>query len=461
MTSRVRVKAITKMTGGADLTGMFEEMLGLKDAKQRIIVPKYVLVRNTLRDIYKVLLQFCNMILPNYQEFSADIDAIKDFAEELKASTELKYDTPENEEPYYLLSNAKINNLYKELKSNNYVKSVIVLCSTLKRHSSAFADTKNMKENFINQEPGLSFRMFDFSPLDFKKMWAMNNTTSMIKKYVLTVFSVLYKHSTTIYKTVTSADVDLDEFSEAMIDALKSIKKTPALSRCKSAFTRIEQSLDLLKVNFDGYYRQSIAAENPSMIITNFIVDVSNQGNADASLAREFRLIIKYLKETGNKTGKIQNPGIKKVFAMLNKQFSMMEKKTPLGDTKDDIEFECENVEDNNNVDSNVDNSDNNNNVNNYTTNDTKSDTDIDDDTDTKYLDASIDNDASTEDALPPTLDTITEEDEFSVMAEKQTKRIMKQISKSSKKHKKKSHKQTSASSSTAISASSSSASDS
>ena len=52
----------------------------------------------------------------------------------------------------------------------------------------------------------------------------------------------------------------------------------------------------MLEDNFDGYYRESVEAANPSIIIENFIVDVSVNQQPSASLTGEFRRIIMFIK---------------------------------------------------------------------------------------------------------------------------------------------------------------------
>jgi hypothetical protein len=157
-------------------------------------------------------------------------------------------------------------------------------------------------------------------------MWANDKTKYSVKKYILMVMASLYKHTHAIYKCVTSPDVDVDNFTKLLVKAIGELKKQPELHRCTNAFRRIEQSIQLLKDKFDDYYRDSVASENADMLVMNFIVDVSNQGGANATLAREFRTIIKYMHKVSNKTGKSKDPNVQKIFKMLNNNFSMMEK---------------------------------------------------------------------------------------------------------------------------------------
>jgi hypothetical protein len=342
MSERVKVKQLKKVVGDTNINGMFEEMMGVKDADPEIIIPKFVFVRNSARYVYKILNQFCKLLLSDFPEYTDHFEEIKKFSEDMKESTYLKHDHPETEDNYSALSKEDINGLYRKLKENKYIKHLIVLGSKLKRYETNFLDQNNFKENFINQEPGLSFHIFDFSSLDLKQLWVNNKIKPSVKRYVLTVLASLHKHTHSIYRCVTSPDVDVEKFTEMLINAISELKKQPQLHRCTNAFRRIEQSVHLLRDKFDDYYRDSVASENPDMLVMNFIVDVSNQGGANATLAREFRIIIKHMHSVSQRSGKNKDPNIQKIFKMLNNNFSLMEQKTGIKiDTNDqDIEPE-------------------------------------------------------------------------------------------------------------------------
>ncbi|NDB61694.1 hypothetical protein EB001_25125 [bacterium] len=331
--SKVRVKEVKRAVGDVNINGMFEEMLGVKDAEKSIIIPKFVFVRNTLRHIYRVFIQFHDMLIKDFGQFSEGLEDVKKFAEELKESTYLKHDHEEKETAYDSVEQADMNGLYRKLKENQYVKSLVVLCSNLNRYQNNFTDSKALKLNFINQEPGLTFNMFSFSRLDFKALWASNNMKESVKRYVLMVLASIHKHTHALYKCITSPDIDVEKFTVVLVSAIGELRKHPRLHRCHNAFKRIEQSVELLKEKFNDYYRESVASQNPDMIVMNFIIDVSNQGGANATLTREFRTIIQYMHEASQKSGKTKDPNIQKVFNMLNSNFALMEQKTGIKTT--------------------------------------------------------------------------------------------------------------------------------
>ena len=333
MAKRVKVKEIKQVIGasGEGINSMFEEMMGLKDCDISIILPKFIKVRNYLRHIHKILVQFSNFapIRSDFSNMTEALDQISAYAAVMKDSIVFgTTDCDETEETYASVSKTDLNNLYKKLKENTHVRQLIVLCGKLKQYSKYFEDINNLKDNFIGQEPGLSLIIFDFSTLDLKHLWASPNIKPMIKKYVLSILHYIYCDLFQIYKITTSPDVDIDKFTEVLLNSIGQLKKQPGLNRCNNAFKRIESSVELLKGNFDGYYRESIASANPNMIVESFIIDVSNQGGADARLTREFRQIIQYMHKVSAQNGRNKDPNVQKLFSMLNQNFALIENKT-------------------------------------------------------------------------------------------------------------------------------------
>jgi len=349
---KVKVSQIKKVIGDVDINGMFEEMMGVRDAEAEIIIPKMVNLRNILRQVYRILVQFSTFtdIRTNFVEHSDSFDEIKNFAEEMKTSTCI-VDEEEKIDKYAEVSKETVNSLYRKLKEDKYLKVLIVMCNKLDKYKTNFTDPNTFRENFVNQEPGLSFQIFDFSSLDLKILWAHDLMKSSVKRYILMVLSKLYEHTYNLYKIVTSPDVDIDKFTGLLVNSISELKQHPELHRCKAAFARIEKSVELLKDKFSDYYRESIASENPNALVTSFIVDVSNQGGADARLTREFRTIIQYMHKVSQKTGKNKDPNVQKIMKMLNHNYSLMERHTLGKKTDDNSEDAAEDKTDLGNLD--------------------------------------------------------------------------------------------------------------
>jgi hypothetical protein len=376
-----KIKEIRKVISGqgSNINDMFQEMLGMKDAEPNIIIPKFVNSRNIIRQIYKILKQLSTFqpIRDDYPETRQGLDEIDFYAEKIKDNIYFDETKEDNEEMYIKLSKEEINDLYKKFKENNYTKQLVSLCSKLKQYNKSFENIDDLKDNFIGQEVGLNFYIFPFSSFDLKLLWSNKNIKPIVKKYILTILYKLYKSLFDLYKIITSADVDIEEFSTILITAIGELKKHPRLHRCKNAFKRIEQSVHLLKDNFDQYFRDSVASSNIYIMLESFVCDVSNNGNNNTAVLREFRLIIQYMREMGEKTGRNKDPNIKNLFDTLNSHYNIMEQKENI---KFDIESKTGDNENNTNENNTNENNTNENNTNENNTNENNTNENYNDD---------------------------------------------------------------------------------
>ena len=83
---------------------------------------------------------------------------------------------------------------------------------------------------------------------------------------------MLFNTTYDIYQIITSPDIDISEFSDIIVDSIKQARKM--IPRANKAFKKIEESVELLKDNFQNYYKDFITTKNPTIIIENFILDV-------------------------------------------------------------------------------------------------------------------------------------------------------------------------------------------
>jgi hypothetical protein len=327
--AKAQVKQIKRILGSESggINDMFEEMLGMKDADPDIILPKFIEIRLKIGRVYKILWQFATFeSIKNDYEFAAEgMSDITKYLTEMKENIcfdETKDDSVSN---YENLDKETVNQLYKKLKTNKYIKEMIGLCGRLKNYHKYFADLANLDHRFILQEPGATLRLFPFSSLDFKRLWNAANIKEVVKKYVMTILHHLYNALFDLYKIITSPDVDIEKFTTVLMSSIAELKKHPKLSRCKNAFRRIEMSVELLRDNFDKYYRDSVSCENVNLIMENFIGDVSKQGGSTPSLMREFKIIVEYMKEVSQQSGRAKDPNVQRLFKALKTNFSMMD----------------------------------------------------------------------------------------------------------------------------------------
>lgn len=322
--SKARVKILKQAVNDGSLDEMFAQMTGMKDANIEIIVPKYNCIMAKLTRVHKILCQFGTFkpLRDDFPETVAGLNDINEFAIKLARVIEPNYEF-DSEAVTEELSKA-FNNRYKELKSHPCIKELFLTCAKMKNYEQNINNKNSLNDRFIISEPGYDLFLFTFSSLNLKALWCNPKITQMVKSYIMHIIHNVFVDIMSIYKLSTSADVNVDKFRGVILESIGDLKKR--IPRCDDAFKRIEQAVDLLRNKFDTYYRTSIQAANPSLMMESFIIDVSTQGGASPSLTMQFRKIIQFLQSASN--GKKQDPSVKKLFSMLNNNLNMMSNKT-------------------------------------------------------------------------------------------------------------------------------------
>ena len=337
---RVKVKKIMPKGSEEDtnvLNDMFEQMTGSQGADLEIIIPKLTRIHNLLTKfikIYNLLLNF-NDFIDKFQEYNKEFDEIRDFIKNIQKLVDTNKEL--SEDKLKTMTTDQVNALYKTLKNKQEVQSIIVTSGSLGKYKRYLEDKDNLKDEFIKREPGYSLIPLSFTHLDFKIIWASDKLTNMAKKYILNILNHTYSIGHEMYEVITSPDIDIKKFSQVLIANIDKMKKT--IPRCDKAFNIIKNSVELLEGNFKGYYRNSVEAENPSIIIESFIIDVSMSQKANASITGQFRRIIMYMKK---QSANNNDPRVKKLFKILNSQFDLMAKKTGVESVDDDDKNEKE-----------------------------------------------------------------------------------------------------------------------
>jgi hypothetical protein len=312
---------------------MFDQMTGMTNADIEVILPKYIKLRTHLGNfikIYNILIGH-KALHETFPEFKEEFDEITNFINSIKEECG-DPSTEESQEKYANLTQDEINKVYKELKEKPCLKSIITTAGRLSRHSKYLSkndnnpdsESKYLTDGFIKKEPGLSLYLLSFSNLDFKEFWASQKATKEIKKFIITILSHTYETSFFIYDIVTSPDIDIRKFSSVLITNLDGLRKQ--IPRCDDAFNIIVKSVKLLEGNFKSYYKNSIEAENPSLILENFVIDVSaQQQSTGIRVTQQFKKIIMHMRKAASNN---KDPKVKRLFNMLNTQMKAMEEQT-------------------------------------------------------------------------------------------------------------------------------------
>jgi hypothetical protein len=319
------------------LNDMFGQMTGNSNADTVIIIPKYMNLLDNINKYIKIYNLFLNFkdFVNSFPDLESNFNEIKIFIEQL---TDIKNKYHIDIGDYKTIKSDEINLKYKQLKKEKLMQIIIVTSGNLNKYKSNLEDKDNLKDDFIKREPGLSLTPLKFSRLDLKMIWASSKLSFIAKKFILNILSHTLLIGINLYNIINSPDIDIKEFSKILIDSINKMKKE--IPRCDKAFDIIANSVNLLETNFDGYYKSSVEAENPSIIIENFIVDVSMSQNATPSVTNQFRKIIMFMKR---KTAGNKDPRVAQLFKVLNSQFDMA------SDNNDEVDDDNDNNEDNNN----------------------------------------------------------------------------------------------------------------
>jgi hypothetical protein len=137
------------------------------------------------------------------------------------------------------------------------------------------------------------------------------------------VLHKLYKISHDVYDVMSSPDIDVNEFIQVIMASLDDVKKH--IPRCGEAFDLIASSVNLLQNNFDDYYKDYVASNNPTIIMENFVLDVSQKAKSSPRIAAQFRRIITHYRKLAAQQA--SNPKLQSLFQQVDKNFQELEKK--------------------------------------------------------------------------------------------------------------------------------------
>jgi len=214
---------------------------------------------------------------------------------------------------------------YKKIKESNIVNTAIVTCNNLVPHKKSLEHVESLKDRFLIRSAGLSFSPLPGLPaMNFKQLYISDALSVEDKKCLLMVLHKMFTISHDVYDTMSSPDIDVDEFVQVIIESLDGVKKH--IPRCDEAFNKIRESVGLLKGNFDGYYKDFVASNNPTIIMENFVLDVSKSTDSSPKVTAQFRRIISHYRKLASQQA--QNPQMKSLFAQVDKNFQELEKRS-------------------------------------------------------------------------------------------------------------------------------------
>ena len=214
-------------------------------------------------------------------------------------------------------------------KKCSLVNTIVVVCKNLVPYKKSLHDQANLRDKFLVKDGGMSLcPLPDLPQVNFKQIYIDDRLTADNKKFVLVVLHKLYSIGHDVYEAVSSPDVDVGEFVQVIMSSIGEVRKH--IPRCDQAFDKILESVDLLRGNFGSYYKDYVASSNPTIIMENFVLDVSKNTKASPQVTGQFRRIIQHYRTMASQQS--GNPKLQSLFKQVDANFQELESKSKEAD---------------------------------------------------------------------------------------------------------------------------------
>jgi hypothetical protein len=344
---QIKSKVVKATLANKDVLEMFQGVLGTSEGSATLSIthPKYVRIQKHISrfiDLLAALLasRLMTFFPGPHSHLEAYLAALRgQFAESFSAPDFAAWSTA-GEPDYARIPPevvAQFGAVFAAAKKCNVVNTVIVTCKNLVPHKKALADRANLKDKFLSRDAGVSFAPLpDLSRVNFKQMYVDDRLDPGDREFILVVLHKMYVISHDVYEAVSAPDIDVDEFVEVIMSSIGEVKKQ--IPRCDGAFQKIIESVDLLKGNFSGYYKDYVASSNPTIIMENFVIDVSKNTQASPTVTAQFRRIISHYRKLASQQA--TNPKLQSLFAQVDANFAELEKKSREAESESESEDE-------------------------------------------------------------------------------------------------------------------------
>lgn len=316
----VKVKKV-KSAEIKDATEVFNQMVGIGRVNMCVVAPKYktiVQIISEIVEINNIFMLICDAKSKvQLIEFQNSCNEFLNNVFQLELPETLGSISDERHE--------KFSQVYYDAKKSPIVKKLIITASNL--DSLKIDESKNDRGttlNHIADDSRATVEYLAFCPFDFKR-WVIDqlamNRGMLIERQRLTLmvtFLTQWKAKCkALYECINSVDIDIDDFIRVIKESMVHIKQQPELQNCTEAFKRIEDSMSMLKNNFGQYYSDFVeSGNNSTIIIENFILDVSKNSKSSPALVMQFKKIISFYK---NARSKASAQGDKKIDHLFEK----------------------------------------------------------------------------------------------------------------------------------------------
>lgn len=320
--SKVVVKKVKQGSAedNKEIADMFNQMLGASEfVNIKVCYPKFKQIIHHADHIAKLAETIITTNLLNVYSGQNAKQELADFISSLNSAiAEFSIDLSDEQ----INSPSKeVNELftakYNDFKKSQTARNIISICNKLVPHKSDF-EQNNI--NFLLNMPG-DLIPYPGTSLDFRQLavnvYSREDIRDRISQLIFEILAATYKQSLGFYKVITSPDIDVGEFSRVILKNIGNLKKQ--IPRCDAAFKKIENSIELLQNNFGNYYKDFLQTKNQTIILEEFIIDVSKSTQSTGEETRQFMTIVNHYKKLAK--DHINDPKLKMVFDKISEQF--------------------------------------------------------------------------------------------------------------------------------------------
>jgi hypothetical protein len=345
---KIKSKVVKATLANKDVLDMFQGVLGTAEGSATLSIthPKYVKIQTHVERFIKLLEAFhssnlmgmfqgpkehlCNYIEALKNQYTESFTA-PDFSQWVSSIVFMPEDYAKI--PPELV--AKFGESFTVVKKCSIVNTVIVTCKNLIAHKKSIENGNALKDKFITKGAGMTFAPLpDLPQINFKQIYIDDRLSGIDKEFILVILHKMYTISHDVYDAISSPDVDVDEFVSVIMSSIGDVKKH--IPRCDQAFQKIIDSVDLLKGNFNGYYKDFAASGNPTIIMENFVLDVSKGTTSSPAITSQFRRIISHYRKLASQQA--SNPKLQSLFAQVDANFQELEKRSKNAENDSDNE---------------------------------------------------------------------------------------------------------------------------
>ena len=343
MSGRIKSKVVNATLANKDILDMFQGVLGGKGGGALPIThQKYLRIREHVERFLRLLsaLQESVLMTGHFPDIRAHLVA---YTTALQAQFTKSFSAPDFSKYLPQLGAAaaagptaadyarvppalaeEFDKIFKATKTCSIVNTALVVCKNLIVHKKALSDQTALRDKFL-RDAGTTFAPLpDLGQLNFKRIYNESAINANDRKFIMVVLHKMLTICHDVYEALSAPDVDVDEFVEVIMGSIEEVKKH--IPRCDQAFAKIVESVGLLRGNFSSYYKDYAASGNASIMMENFVLDVSKSTNASPQVTSQFRRIITHYRKLASQQA--TNPKLQNIFAQVDANFKELEKAT-------------------------------------------------------------------------------------------------------------------------------------